>query len=795
MDPSAWRHAWRSLRRRPLYLFAAVLTLALGGAVTTAVFSLVDTVLIKPLPYPDADRLVTVYESSPAARDRTSLVAPGRLEDWERLNRTFVALSGSYSENVTDTSASDPERLEGRRVAPRYFTVFGTAALAGRTFTDEEERANGPAAVVISEHFWERRFHRDPSAIGRALIVGGRSYPIVGVLPAAFTGAPTDVWLPAQFWPGMLRFREARFLSGIGRMRPGVSREQASHDLASVQAALGVQFPKTDSHWSVEIRGLKDARIGDARRGLVLVFGAVSTLWIIAVANIAGLMLVQLRRRTRELAIRAALGASRLRVIGTVIREAMLIAAIGGALGAVMSYWLVGLMPAALAKTPRINELTLDLRSLAFVAISSVLAGCIFSLVPAFAATRSALTGAISMRSRTATEERHAPQKILVVAQVALSVVLVGSATLLLRTYYTLTQVDTGFDASGVVTFHVGARWDEDRTRIGQLQQQLLERLQQLPHVQAAGMTNFLPATGATLRYQVRVDGLTGPNADGSIGAGARMVNSGYLRAIRAPLIAGSWCASPPPGDFKTPRTAMINRRFVDLHGDRQNLIGRSLRITQGNAEFTIAGIIGDLAEDGPSATAFPYVYTCDAPGAWPDPEYVARTRDAAAFSADLRRIVRELDASRAVFGLKPLQTVLDAALDQPRLDAAMLGLFAGAAVVLAAMGLYTLFMLVVSERGREIAVRLAIGARPFEMMRLVMTDAGRLLASGLVSGIVLIVIADRLLRRLLFGAGGLDLPALAAAVVVLVLVALVAVAIPAIKAARVAPVDALRAE
>jgi putative ABC transport system permease protein len=606
---SGWRQAWRSLRRRPAFLSAAVLTLGFGAGITTAFFSLVDTVLVKPLPYPHADRLVTVYESSPAAREKTSLVAPARLEDWHRLNRSFVALAGSYSENVTDTSGNEPERLEGRRVTPRFFAVYATTPLAGRTFTDAEEQSNGAGAVVIGERFWTRRFQRDPSAVGRALTIGGRSYQVVGVMPATFTAAPTDVWLPAQLGRRLMQQREARFLGGIGRLKPGIPLESGARELGSIQDALAREFPKTDAGWSAEIRSLKDARIGNSRRGLVLVFGAVALLWIIAVANIAGLTLVQVHRRARELAIRAALGASRARVIGTMIREGLLIALIGGALGTALAAWLVMTLPAVLSSTPRITELVLDWRALGFATVTSLIAACAFSLVPAFTGTRPQVNRTISAGSRSVAGGRHHLQKALVVGQVALSVLLVGSATLLLRSYYNLTHVDTGFDASNTVTFHVGARWDEDRTRVGQLQQQLITNLEQLPHVQAAGFTNFLPATGATLRYQVRVDGLPGPNADGSMTIGARMITGGYLRAIRAPLVAGSWCPGPTT-NADAPRTVMVNQRFVDVHAPNQNLVGRSLRLTQGRGSpLLIAGVIANLAEDGHATSPVPYVY------------------------------------------------------------------------------------------------------------------------------------------------------------------------------------------
>jgi predicted permease len=792
---AAWRQTWRSLIRRPAYLAAVVLTLGFGTGILTAVFSLVDTVLLKPLPYPDADQLVTVYESSPVARERTSLVAPGRLEDWQRLNRSFVALSANYGDSVTDTSGDEPERLDGRRVTPRFFSVYGAPPLVGRTFTDTEEASTGPGAAVISERFWTRRFNRDPGVIGRALSIGGRQYPIVGVMPSTFTGGTVDVWLPAQITPWLLQQRNARFVNGVGRMKPGVTVDAAVQDLHAVQQGLATAFPNTDAGWSVELRPLKQARIGTAQSGLTLVFAAVASLWLMAITNIAGLMLAQVHRRSRELVLRSALGASRVRVMGTVIREGLVLAVFGGLAGASLAAWLTTVMTSTLATTPRINELDMDWRALGFAFATSLLAAGAFSLVPALVATRRGFNQTLAGQSRAVTGGRHRVQKLLVVAQVALSVLLVGSATLLVRSYYNLTRIETGLDAAGVLTFHVAARWDEDRTRIGELQTQLLARLDQLPHVSDAGMTNFLPVSGASLRSQIKVDGVAGPNADGTVTVGTRMISAGYLRAIRTTLLAGAWCPDPS-GDPKSPLSAMVNRRFVEEHAAGLNVVGRTARIAAlADAAFTITGVVSDLSEDNHATSPVPYLYTCNRAGAWPDPNYVVRTSDARAFTADLRRIVRELDPSRAIFDLRPLQNVIDAGLDQPRLDAAVLGLFAGAALLLAAIGLYSLFMLVVSEGVREIAVRLAIGAAPRQVMRLVMTGAGRLLAAGLVIGVVLTAAADRLLRGVLFGVNPLDVSALAAAMVTIAVVSIVAVAGPALRASRIAPIEVLRGE
>ena len=460
-----------------------------------------------------------------------------------------------------------------------------------------------------------------------------------------------------------------------------------------------------------------------------------------------------------------------------------------------MAIGLVRVIPSILTATPRLNELALDWRALTFTAITTLLATVIVSVVPAVVGTRRDLHQMMAMGSRSLSGGRHRFQQTLVVAQVALSVALVGSATLLLRSYYNLTIVDRGFDPSGVVTFHVAAAWSEDRYRVGLLQTQLLTQLGELPHVQAAGMTNFLPAPGGSLRYSVRVAGLTGPNADGTMTVGSRTVTEGYLRAIRVPLVAGSLC--PPFRMDDKSRSVMVNQRFVDMHAPTQNLVGRVLEIVQSGcgATYTITGILGTMVEDGPAVSPVPFAYVCSPPGWWPDPEYVVRTADTRALARDLRQIVNGIDPTRAIFGLRPLRDAVDGAFDQPKLDAAILTSFASAALALAGIGLYSLFTLVVSDRTKEIAVRLAVGASPSEMIRLVATAAARLLASGIVLGILLTAAADRVLRGVLFGVTSFDAGALAASAAVIATVAMAAVAAPAVRAARVAPTRALRGD
>jgi predicted permease len=513
----------------------------------------------------------------------------------------------------------------------------------------------------------------------------------------------------------------------------------------------------------------------------------------IATPNVAGLFLVQVHRRARELAVRQAIGGSRGQIVGAVMREVALVAALGSIGGVALAGVLVRLFARTFTTMPRLNELTLDARGLAFAVALSALAALVFGLWPTLLATRGDLTPALAQSSRGSSSASHRPQQALVLSQIALSVVLMASAGLVLRSYSNLAGVDRGFTAANAITFHVAAAWDEDRTRVGRLQEQLIAELEQSPDVAAAGIASFLPATGATLRSQVTLEGTSTTDDNGKITVGYRMVSGGYLRAMGASLVAGAWCP-PLRVDFAAPPKTMVNRAFADRYG--RDLIGRHITVSQFGGPQEIVGIVGDMIEDGPGAGAAPYMYACAQAGNWPDPEYVVRTKgDPRAVMASVGAIVRRIDPTRAIFGVKPLDAVMAAALDEPRLNARMLSLFAAAAMALASLGLYSLLTLVVAERTREMGVRMALGAAPVQVARLVVAGAGRLLVVGVAIGLLLTVAVGRALQAMLFGISALDGPTIGAAVAVLAGVTLVAAAIPARRAATLDPIRAISAE
>jgi len=795
-----WTLALRSLTRRKGFVAAVSGILALGIGANTAVFSVVDAILLKPLSFPDSERLVSVLEASASKSAPESLIAPGRLADWNRMNHAFDGIAASYTENVTDTSGNEPERLAGRRVSPGYFRVFGTNPLYGRAFTPAEEVDGGPATAAIGYALWTRRYHQSPGAIGRRLIIQGKGYTIVGVMPKDFQTANIDVWIPAQINAWLMRIRDARFYSGVGRMKPGVTIAQAHDDLARVQHQLGEQFPQTDKGWSAVVRSLKEARVGQYRKTLFFVFGAVAMLLLIAVGNIAGLMLTQLQQREREMAIRSSIGATRTQILGAVMREIVWMAALGVALGCALAVWLVEVAGNVFTTLPAPGGFQLGWRALAFATLAGVGAAMLCGLLPALEATRANLAAVLAQAGRGGSGVRHQWQRGLVTGQVALTVLLLATAGLMLRSYYNLQHVDMGFDPARSITFHMGAAWDEDRTRVGQMQEALLDQLDRTPGVEAAGFANFLPASSATLRYQVALLETARTEETGRITTGERSISKGYLQAIGASIVAGTDCpdlrtlAAPPP-------KALVNRRFAELYGKGRNLVGQHVQfvtdlVTPGAQAMEIVGIADDLREDALNAAPVPYLYVCISPGGWPDPEYVVRAHGSPTpLAPAIRAIARQIDPTRAIFGMKTVPEVLNESLDEPRLKSEVVSLFALAAMLLASVGLYSLVTLVVTQRTREIGVRMTLGAEPRQIVRELLAGVARLLAIGAATGLLLTWTVGRLLRSLLFGVDAMDSATLAGALLVLAMVAALAAFVPARRAARIDPLAAIRGE
>jgi putative ABC transport system permease protein len=450
------------------------------------------------------------------------------------------------------------------------------------------------------------------------------------------------------------------------------------------------------------------------------------------------------------------------------------------------------------ADVPRIFELSMDWRASAFAVAAGFLALAVCGFLPAWRATSSEYRATAWRAGRGIAGARRRTLRVLVAAQIAVTMALVAGAGLLVRSFYNLDRANLGIDARNTILFHVGAAWDEDRNRIGRMQEQLLAELRRLPGVKAAGITNFLPASGATLRYQAALEGAATTEDEGRMPAGERTVSPGYLQALHAPLVAGNWCPELRL-DFQAPPKAMVNRRFVDVYAHGANVVGRHVQMLDLSSpppSWEIVGVVGDIKEDAVSAPPYPYVYWCAMGGYWPDPEYVVRARgDMSGVMSAVRQLVQQIAPSRAVFEVRSLEDAFAQDLDRPRSNARMLALFAVAALLLASLGLYGLMTQTLNARRQEIGIRIAIGAAPARIVGSMLAGAGGLVAVGIVAGIALVLAARPALRPLVFGVSSTDALMLAAGALVSVAAALLAALGPALRAARVDPIEALRAE
>ena len=554
------RSALRALRRRRGLTLAVVLTLTLGIGANSAIFSAVDGVLLKPLPYPTPDRLVSIYEANLSRRQSTALLAPGRLEEWNQMNQTFSGLAASYFENMTDMSRPLPARVEAMRTSPRFFSVLGVAPAAGRTFSPAEEQFGGPAVVILSDAFWRRRFAGDASIIGRALTLGGARRTIVGVMPPSFRypTASTEVWLPTQAPAMFLAARGARLYTAVGRLKPGVTPEQGQADLSSVEARLAAQFPQTDAGWSAAVVPLKEEQIGGIRRSLWLLLGAVALVLLAACGNVACLMLADATRREHEIAVRFALGASRARVVRQLLLEGALLALAGASLGLIAAHWGIDLLRSAGSALPRVDELRVDGRLVVFTLALGMMTTMAFALAPALQATRGEVSGRLGTGGRAHIGGRQRVQRLLVAAQIALAIILLAGAGLLLRSFSRLGQTSPGFDPAQVLTFRMSAQWTERTDAVMNRHLRTLARLAAVPGVLSAAFSSVLPAG---VDFPAGEFTIIGRDTGERLFATGRSVSADYFRTLHIPVLQGETCRDDPSKPFSK---VLVTRTFAE---------------------------------------------------------------------------------------------------------------------------------------------------------------------------------------------------------------------------------------
>jgi putative ABC transport system permease protein len=795
------RYASRMLLRAPAFAAVAILTLALGIGANTAIFTIVNALLLRPLPYGDPARLVTVWQDMRArGGPADEWATPGNYADWRREPALFqsVAVIGGWRPTLTGDAEAEP--IPGEQVSHQYFDVLGVPPALGRSFRDQDDVPNAERVAIISDRLWKRRFGGDGTVIGRRIRLNGEAHEIIGVLPAMFrpvSNASADIWRPLRLNVATPS-RGTVFLRTVARLAPGVSHERAQTDATALASRLEAEHPAFNEKVGFMIVPLHDRVVGDIRGGLFAIVGAVTFVLLIACANLANLLMARASSRGRELAVRVALGAGRTRVIRQLLTESLLLAVLGGTAGVVIGVWLVdALLAIAPADAPRLNEVRFHPVVFAFAAALTVLTGLLFGLVPALHSSRSDVTGPLKDGGRgSAGAAGRGVRRALVAAEVALALVLLTGGGLLLQTFVGLQAADLGFDPRGVLTGFVSpprAGGYDTMAKHRAFYDQVLERAGALPGVRQAALTSVLPLSGDS-DMDFRIEGRAAPPSPSQAPVTwYRLISAGYFDVMGMRLVQGRSVA-----EREAAASVVVNETFGRTYFPGDEPIGRRIRFRDGPDDpwFTIVGIAADVRGRGARETPRAEIYLPYWQFTEPGMNVILKVAgDPALLSAPLRRMVGDLDRSVPVAAITTLEAVVAASIEQPRFLALLAGAFALLALTLAAIGLYGVMAYTVSQRTVEIGVRMALGASPAGVFRLVVGEGLRLTAVGIALGVAGSVAVGRLLTTLLFGVGPGDPRTFAVTAVMLVMVGAVACVIPARRATRVDPMVALRAE
>ncbi len=786
------RYALRALRRHPGFAAAVAAMLALGIGANTAIFSVVNAVLLRGLPYPAPERLIMAFTTYPDfGHSGTSLED---FRDWRDGFAGAGELAAFDEANYNLTGDGAPERAEGAAVTANYFRVLGAAPAAGRAFLPEEERGPTPGVAMLGHEYWRRRFGGDPRVVGRTITLNGLPRTIVGVAPAGMVLPRTpDVLVPVRTDSGF--GRRAEFLTVVGRLAPGVTVDRARGVLATVGRRLQAQYPETNSpRLSIDVTSMQDEVVGAARPALLVLTGAVGLVLLVACANVANLLLVRATTREREVATRAALGASRARVARQLLAESVALAGAGGLAGVVLAAAAVRAVRAVGPDVlPRANEVGLDGAALAFAVAASVATGVLFGLAPALRLAREDLQTALrgSARGVAGNAAAQRARGALVAAEVALSVLLLVGAGLLLRSFVALQRTDPGFEAEHVLTARVTlprAAYPQADPQVIGFQGALLERLRATPGVRAAALASTVPMSSSgyvtfEVPGRVRQPGEDLQPFD---------VSDDYFRAMGVRLLRGR--VFGPQDGPRAPRVAVVDEEAARRFWPGADPIGARITVGDSTQFMTIVGVVANVRQEGVAAKPYPQLYGVLAQNPTRAVAVVVRAAgDPAALTAGVRRTVSALDPSLPVYDVATMTERVARSVARPRATAAVVTAFGAAALLLAAVGIYAVVAYSVAQRTRELGVRIALGAGRGDVRRLVLRRGMAPVGVGLAAGMAAAPVATRALGALLYGVGALDPAAYAGAAAFLAAVALAATWVPAERATRVPPMAALR--
>ncbi|HKB71507.1 MAG TPA: ABC transporter permease [Thermoanaerobaculia bacterium] len=792
------RYALRSLRKSPGFAAVAIATLALGIGANTAIFSAVDAVVLRPLPYREPDRLAMLWERRPD-RDHVFASYPD-FRDWRERTRSFAGMAAYSDWTFNLTGAGAPEHVESAVVSASFFRVLGLAPEAGRDFLPEEDVKGRGDVAVLAHDFFVRRFGGDRAAVGRTITLDGKSFTIVGVAPAGIRlpslSATTAIFVPMANGRGFEN-RGGHYLSVVARLKPGVRLAAARSDLASVARRLQRLYPATNANRSSDAFPLPVEIAGRARSALYVLFGAVFLLLMIASVNVANMLLSRATARRREIAVRAAIGAGRGRIVAQLLAESVVLASIGGALGVGLAVGGVALIRAfGPGDIPRLDQVRVDGVALAYASAISLATGLLFGVAPALHAVRGRLYESLKQGDPRAAAPESRAGRLLVVAEFALSVMLLLGAGLMLKSFWRLRAVDPGFRSDGILTGELDfpeSRYPRGRD-IAAFGDRLLALVRALPGVRSAGAISNLPLRGdRQMNLSFVVEGRPVDRGNPLLAVYAS-TTPGFFSTVGLPLLRGR--------DFResdtreSPKVAIVNRRLADNVFPGQDPVGRRISLEDPPDWFTIVGVVGDARTEALASAAPNQLYMPYSQNAQSGMAVALRTvGDPDAAAAELRRAVAAVDPEEAVYGVLTMDEIVGAATGQPRFRALLTGLFAGLALLLAAIGIYGVLSYSVARRVHEIGIRVALGAGRSDVLRLVVGRGMLLAAAGVGVGLAGGALAGRFLAGLLYGVAPADPVTFVAVPAVLMSVALGACLAPAVRALRVDPTVALREE
>ena len=799
-----FRYSARTLFKSAAFSLLSVAALAIGIGANTAIFSVVNSVLLRPLAYQDPGRLVVVLHGG------SFPVSPPDFLDWQRQTRSFQQMAAAQSTSATVTGRDKAEQLRALQVSPNMFSLLGVQPVQGRAFQDGEDQPGRDHVAILSHQLWQRRFGGDPGIVGESLTLNGESVTVVGIMPEWFHFAPfwitrSEIWMPLNL-SGRLNERSGRSLRVFARLNDGASLQQAQSEMDVICRRLSQQYPATNTNLTATVVPLHEKVVGNIRPTLLVLLGTVAFVLLIACSNVANLMLVRANGRQREVAVRLAIGSSRWGLVRQSLMEGLLLSFAGAAIGLVLAKWGVAALTAGLPpfSLPRQQEVSIDRAVFAFALLLSLITGLFSGLAPAFRTFRADLQEALKSGGRGATSARgeNRTRSLLVIGQVALALMLLIGAGLMLRTFQHLQAVDPGFDPRNLLTMEIaagGTAYPSGPQRI-RFFEQLRPRLESLPGVESVSFINHLPVNGDIWTLGITVAGREAPPPGQGPSAAYRVVQPGYFSTMKAPLTRGrDFSAHDGPGS--TP-VVIINESLARHFWTGQDPLGQRIALNgrgPNPAWMTVVGVVKDIVQTDWTAKPQDEIYLPHAQSAAQqfsymtlllrangDPQQLARAVESAVYALD-----KDVPVSR----VETMEQVIGDKLWRGRLSMVLLGTFAAIALALAALGIYGIISFTVSQRTNEIGVRMALGARGEDVLGMILRNGLSIVIAGVAAGLAGAIALTRVLATLLYGVTPTDPLTFAAVSAVLIVVAVVACAIPALRAARVDPIIALRYE